>query len=569
MTSSPGIENLATETPDALGAYPRLTPLQLQALSEVGTTRPVSEGQVLARAGEPLGSFFVVLEGRVMVYDGDPGVQQSGQDTGREDSGGADARIEIHGPGRFVGDIGLLEGQSSFATIAALERGSVLEVPIPALEQIVTGDPLLGDVILRAYLIRRSMAIGFGSGLRIVGSRFSPDTRRLLDFAARNRIPHRLLDLERDPAAEAIVRRLGLDVADVPVVIIGGSRILRNPSIVEVSYALGMRRSRPPATSDVLVVGAGPAGLAATVYAASDGLSVVLSDAVATGGQAARSARIENYLGFPSGISGAELADRANLQVAKFGATLFAPSTAQRLTSDGGELEVRFEDGTSISPRAVVVASGMEYNRLAAENLDRFEYTSVYYAATVNEARECGTDPVVVVGGGNSAGQAAVFLAGTAAHVHLIVRGADLTESMSRYLVAQVEAHPRISVHRRTEVVEARGTTHLESVIVEHRPSGDREEIATQYLFVFIGSTPATSWLGPDIERDERGYLITGSRAVSPDPRRQSLETSVPGVFAVGDARSGSVKRMSAAIGEGASVVKMVYDYLETGGARF
>jgi thioredoxin reductase (NADPH) len=553
MTDLP--DALATETPDTLGAYPRLTPMQLQALSEVGTTASVSEGQVLARAGEPLQSFFVVVEGRVMVYDGD-------------DPDGADAHVEIHGPGRFVGDIGLLEGQPSFATIAALESGKVLEVPIPALERLVTGDPLLGEIIVRAYLVRRSMAIGFGSGLRVIGSRFSPDTRRLLDFAARNRLPHRLLDLERDPAAEAIVRRLGLSVADIPVVIVGGSRLLRNPSLAQVSNALGLRRTRPPTTSDVLVVGAGPAGLAATVYASSDGLSVVLCDAVATGGQAARSARIENYLGFPSGISGAELAERANLQVAKFGATLYAPATAQQLISNGGALEVHFSDGTTVSPRTVVVASGMQYNRLAVDNLDRFEYTSVYYAATINEARECGPEPVVVVGGGNSAGQAAVFLAQTASHVHLVARVADLTASMSRYLIAQVEAHPRISVHHQTVVVEANGTDHLESVVVEHLLDGTREELSTANLFVFIGATPATSWLGSDAERDERGYLITGPRTTSSGSPRQPLETSMPGVFAVGDARSGSVKRMSAAIGEGASVVRMVHDYLETGGCR-
>lgn len=561
-------ENLATETPDLLGAYPRLTPLQLQALSDVGSTVSVSEGQVLARPGEPLGSFFVVIEGRVMVYHDDEVLSGSGPAPHHRDPRGADERIEIHGPGRFVGDIGLLEGQPSFATIAALESGTVLEVPIAELERIVTGDPLIGDVILRAYLIRRSMAIGFGSGLRIVGSSFSPDTRRLLDFAARNRVPHRLLDVERDPAAEAIVRRIGLDVADMPVVIVAGSRILRNPSIVEVSQALGLRRDRSPSTCDVLVIGAGPAGLAATVYAASDGLSVVLADAVAAGGQAARSARIDNYLGFPSGISGAELADRASLQVAKFGAWLVAPSTAQQLTFDGGALEARFSDGTRVSPQAVVVAPGMEYKRLAAQNLDRFEYTSVYYAATINEARECGTAPVVVVGGGNSAGQAAVFLARTASRVHLVVRGADLTASMSRYLIVQVEAHPRIRVHRQTEVVEANGTTHLTSVIVQHRPSGAREELATAYLFVFVGARPATSWLGSDVERDERGYVITGPATTSSGSRRQPFETSVPGVFAVGDARSGSVKRVSAAIGEGASVVRMVHDFLETGGSR-
>ncbi|GAA4141661.1 FAD-dependent oxidoreductase [Leifsonia shinshuensis] len=552
--SEPPEQVTSAETPDALGAYPRLTPPQLQALSEHGATVPVSEGQVLARAGEPIGSFFAVIEGRVGVQDTDPD--------------GQGARTEVHGPGRFVGDIGLLEGQPSFATVTALQAGTVLAVPIPALERIVTGDPLLGDIILRAYLIRRSLAIGAGAGLRIVGSRFSPDTRRLLDFAARNRIPHRLLDLDGDPAAELIVRRLSLDVADLPVVIVGGTRIMRNPSVAEVSEALGIRRARAQPTCDLLVVGAGPAGLAATVYAASDGLSVVLCDSVATGGQAAQSARIENYLGFPAGISGAELAERARLQAAKFGATVVAPASAEELDATGGAITVRFSDGTTVTPRAVVVASGMEYRRLAAKNLDRFEYTSVYYAATINEARECGIDPVVVVGGGNSAGQAAVFLSGTASHVHLVVRGDELGADMSRYLVAQVEDHPRITVHVRSEVVEAAGGSRLESVTVEHRPSGAREELPTAHLFVFIGAVPATAWLGPGLERDERGYLLTGPRPGAAEPLVQPFETSAHGVFAVGDVRSGSVKRMSAAVGEGASVVKMVHDYLATGGSR-
>ncbi|WP_431279358.1 FAD-dependent oxidoreductase [Leifsonia poae] len=568
MISSPSTGSSPPETPDTLGAFPRLTPAQQQVLSEVGSTASVSAGQVLARAGEPFGVFLVVVEGRIVVDYGDPVRYPTAEKPERASPDQTDARVEIHGPGRFVGDIGLLEGQPSFATITALEGGTVLTVPLPALERLVTRNQLIGDVILRAYLIRRSMAISFGSGLRVIGSRFSPDTRRLLDLAARNRVPHRLIDLESDPAADVIVRRLGLDVGELPVVIVGGTRVLRNPSVAEVSDALGLRRARPGATSDLLVVGAGPAGLAATVYAASDGLSVVLSDAVATGGQAARSARIENYLGFPAGISGAELADRATLQVAKFGATLFAPSTAQELIHEAGALEVRFSDGTSLTPRALVVASGMEYNRLAVRNLDRFEYASVFYAATINEARECGTDPVVVVGGGNSAGQAAVFLADTAAQVHLVARGTDLTTSMSRYLIAQVEAHPRIRVHRASVVAEAIGTDRLESIVVVHQPSETREEIAAPYLFVFVGSTPATSWLGPGIERDERGYLITGPSTASPDSRKQPFETSVPGVFAVGDVRSGSVKRMSAAIGEGASAVRMVHDYLDTGGCR-
>lgn len=548
--ADPPPEETPEETPDTFGAYPRLTAAQVEALSAHGTTVHVEKGQVLAQAGEPLDSFFAVVEGRVAVDDG----------------GG---EVQVHGPGRFAGDIGLLEGQPSFVSITALEDGKVLAVPIPALERIVTSDPLLGDVILRAYLIRRSMAIGAGTGLRIVGSRFSPDTRRLLDFAARNRIPHRLVDLEDDGAAEVIIQRLQLDLAELPVVIVGGTRVLKNPSPADVSAALGIRRDRPGGTCDLLVVGAGPAGLAATVYAASDGLSVVLSDAVATGGQAARSARIENYLGFPAGISGAELAERAGLQAEKFGATLFVPAEAQALDTGEGALTVRYSDGTTVSPRALVVASGMEYRRLGAKNLDRFEYTSVYYAATINEARECGVDPVVVVGGGNSAGQAALFLAGSASRVHLVVRAADLGKDMSRYLVVQVEDHPRIRVHLESEVVEADGASRLESVTIEHRPSGRREELETAHLFVFIGAVPATAWLGDGIDRDERGYLRTGPRSDAVDARAQPFETSVPGVFAIGDARSGSVKRMSAAVGEGASVVKMVHDHLATGGCRF
>ncbi|MEN0084247.1 MAG: FAD-dependent oxidoreductase [Leifsonia sp.] len=550
--SAPPSARRRPETPDALGAYPRLTPPQLQALAEHGTTLQVAEGQVLARSGEPLDSFFAVIEGRIAVGDGD-----------------GDREVEVHGPGRFVGDIGLLEGQPSFVSIVALEPGAVLAVPIPALERIVTSDPVLGDLILRAYLIRRSLAIGAGAGLRIVGSRFSPHTRRLLDFAARNRIPHRLLDLDADRAAETIVRRLRLGVGDLPVVIVGGSRVLRHASVEEVAKVLGIGTARPSSSCDLLVVGAGPAGLAAAVYGASDGLSVVLSDAVATGGQAARSARIENYLGFPAGISGAELAERARLQAAKFGATVFAPAVAEHLGVADGVLTVRYADGTTLSPRTVVVASGMEYRRLPAKNLDRFEYTSVYYAATINEARECGTDPVVVVGGGNSAGQAAVFLAGTAVRVHLVVRAADLGKDMSRYLVVQVEGNPRIAVHLQSEVVEAKGGSRLESVTVEHRPSGEREELATAYLFVFIGAVPATAWLGLGVERDERGFVLTGPRHGGGDDRAQAFETSAPGVFAVGDVRSGSVKRMSAAVGEGASVVKMVHDFLATGGCRF
>ncbi|MDX6321092.1 MAG: thioredoxin reductase [Propionibacteriaceae bacterium] len=564
------------ETPDTVGAYPRLTEAQLDVFKAVGQSTSAERGEVLARAGEKLDDFIIVLEGRILVADDEP--QDLGIETGNSTELNPEGlHVEVHGPGRFLGDIGLLEGQPSFSTVVALEPSKVLKVPKEELQRIVLGDPIIGDLILRAWLIRRAMAIGAGSGLRIIGSCFSPRTRELLDFAARNRVPHKLMDPDKDPSAESMMQRFGLGVDELPLVIVGGSRMLRNPSVATLAAELGLRPHDLPSTSDVLIVGAGPAGLAAAVYAASDGLSVVLNDAVATGGQAARSARIENYLGFPAGISGSELAERAAIQARKFGATLYTTTAADRLEVDGHVMTVHFSDDTSVSARTVVVASGVRYNRIPAEGLERFEYSCVFYAATIHEARVCGDNPVVVVGGGNSAGQAAVFLANTVQRVHLVVRGPSLDENMSRYLVAQIVAHPRITIHLETELVEAHGDKKLEEVVVRDRKTGTQTRLDAKYVFVFIGAAPATSWLPQTVARDENGYLLTGPDAVAridhseprADRRRFPLETSMSGVFAVGDVRSGSVKRMSAAVGEGASVVRLVHEYLDAAEVRF
>ncbi len=576
MTSDPTVISAdflraGYETPDTVGAYPRLSAEQLEVFAKVGREVPVVEEQILVRAGEQSDVFLIVTAGRVLVADGEPQLTPgAGAPAAWRDGEDAETmQVEIHGPGRFLGDIGLLEHQPAFSTVQVVESGTVLEVPRPEAERILLNDPQLGDLVLRACLIRRSIAMGGGSGLRIVGSCFSPRTRELLDFAARNRLPHRLLDLDDDPHAEALIRRFGLAVDDLPAVILGGSRLLRNPSAPQLASELGMRSDSAPAACDVLIVGAGPAGLAAAVYAASEGLSVVLTDAVATGGQAATSARLENYLGFPAGISGPELAERATIQAQKFGVAVRPAAAATRIGVEDGQLAVRFSDDSRVTARAVVVASGARYRRIPAATLERFELSNVFYAATVHEARTCGSAPVVVVGGGNSAGQAALFLAQTTRTVHLVVRSAGLEASMSRYLIAQIVDHPDLVVHFTTELVEARGGRHLEEVVLENRRTGSRFTVSARFVFVFIGAEPATAWVGPDIARDPDGYLITGfdatARGMDAGIGRSALETSMAGVFAIGDVRSGSVKRMSAAIGEGASVVRSVHEFLQSG----
>lgn len=556
---------LRAETPDAVGAYPRLSSEQLQTLAARGRRRELQGGEVLIRSGEHPAAFFAILDGHLLTADTEPG--------GGMPSSGDDVAVSVHGPGRFVGDIGLIEGQPSFVTVVAIENSAVLEIPIAELQAIVNGDPILGELILRAYLIRRSLAIGFGSGLRIIGSCFSPRTRELLDFIARNRLPHRLVDLDEDPKAEAFIRQAGVTMDDLPLVILGGDRLIRNPSSATLAAELGMRLPTPPSTCDLLVIGAGPAGLAAAVYGASDGLSVYLCDSVATGGQAATSARIENYLGFPAGISGSELAERALLQVRKFGATLDIPAAVSAVIPEDGRFRVEFADAHEVSADAVVVATGVQYRRLTATGLERFEASNVFYAATVQESRVCAGEPVAVVGGGNSAGQAALFLARTAAKVYLLVRGQDLNVGMSRYLVEQIEHDSRIEVLLSTEITEAHGDTYLDEIVAQG-PAGQRT-LQVGHVFVFAGARPATFWLDPAVARDEDGYLLTGTDANLINSRGSvregtaevslPLETTVPGLFAIGDVRHGSVKRMSSAIGEGASVVRQVHDYLNGG----
>jgi thioredoxin reductase (NADPH) len=534
------------ETPDRHGAFPRLSQEQIERLSAHGDRRTVEAREVLFHAGDTDYDFFVVLRGKVAT-ESDDGV------------------IAVHGPGRFLGELSLLTGQAAFFTAIVREPGEVLVVPVARLRALVGADPALGDVILRAYLLRREMLIGLGAGIKIVGSRFSPATRRLREFAVRNRLPHRWIDLEDDPDAEALLRSLGIGPDETPVVIWGGDRVLRNPSIEQLARVIGLKPASMPSQEvwDLIIAGAGPSGLAAAVYGASEGLTTVVLDAIAVGGQAGTTMRIENYLGFPAGISGIELATRASIQASKFGARVAVPADAASLSLDHGNHIVGLADGTSLVGRAVVIATGAQYRRLNVPDLERFESVSVFYEATLMEALVCAGDPVVVVGGGNSAGQAALFLARHATRVRLLIRGGDLRKDMSRYLADRIDTSDAIDVLTHTEVRELVGDERggaLEALIVEDNRTGERRSLDAKALFVFIGAEPCTPWLAGEIAMDPKGFVLTGAEAGA----QSILQTSRPGVLAVGDVRSGSIKRVASAVGEGSMAVRLVHDHLGT-----
>ena len=540
------------ETPDVYGAYPRLSEQQVEALAGLGSRRRVEEGTLLYRQGDRRCDFFVILEGLVAIREG------------------PDRVIGVHGRGRFLGELNLLTGEAALCTrrYARPARCSTSHRNRCAVWSLRTR--CSETSILRAYITRRAILIGLGSGFKLIGSRFSPDTRRLREFAARNRLPHTWIDLETDAGAESLLRQLGIEPGDTPVVIWRAEQVLRNPTNAELARTIGLLRGPlVPTRWDLVVVGAGPAGLAASVYGASEGLATITLDAVATGGQAGTSPRIENYLGFPSGISGGELADRAVIQAKKFGAQIDVPATAVRLAEQDGYHLVELDDGSTLSSRTVLIAAGARYRKLEVSRLERFEGISVYYAATQLEAHRCHGDPVVVVGGGNSAGQASLFLAKHAARVRLLIRGGDLGEEMSRYLVDAIERNASVDVMLHSEIRELLGDDVLEQVVVEDNQTGRRQRIDARALFVFIGVQPHTAWLENQLALDSDGFVLTGE-GVPLDPstrsRRLFLETSRTGIFAAGDVRSGSIKRLAAAAGEGAMAIRMVHEHLSSTG---
>jgi thioredoxin reductase (NADPH) len=538
-------------------AFPALTQAQLAALGTCPFTTPrrYRDGEKLFEVGERDTNFFVVKSGQVEILD---------------ESGDTPKTIRIHQVGEFTGEVAQLTGRLTLVSGVARGDTEVYVVTTQALRELMNAHPDLGDLILQAFIARRQQLRESGqfTGLRVIGSRFSTDTFRIRDFLARNRVPFTWLDLENDSQVALLLKNFGVSEADTPVVIWGRKVILRNPSNVELANTMGFRRPAEQTVYDLVIVGAGPAGLAAAVYGGSEGLTTMVLERTGPGGQAGRSMRIENYLGFPTGITGNELAERAVMQALKFGARIDVPSCVTSLTFDQTYALLHLDNGETVTTKCLLIATGADYRLLGVDGCTQFEGRGVYYAATPNETAMCKGKDVIVVGGGNSAGQAAVFLASLAHRVYLLVRSESLYKNMSAYLAQRIEKTPNIEICLNTEVQRMAGDTHLGDVVIVNSKTRQERTLNIQALFSFIGAVPRTDWLPAEIERDPKQFVCTGpALGQSPHwnlPRQPFLlETSHPGVFAAGDVRSGSVKRVASAVGEGAMVVQFVHEYLK------
>jgi thioredoxin reductase (NADPH) len=538
-------------------AFPTLGEAQVARLGRFAGTQPKKfrAGEALFRCGDRDSKFFVVKSGEIEIID---------------ETGEKPKAIRTVGPGQFTGDVGHLTGDPKVVSGIARLDCEVYEISVETLRQILNQDTQLSDIILQAFIARRQLMRESPDfvGLRVIGSRYSRDTFRIRDFLTKNGVLFTWLDLEGDSAVNQLLQKFGVSEADTPVVACAHRVLLRNPSNRELAETIGIRRPVEHIVYDLAIVGSGPAGLAAAVYGASEGLNTVVLERTAPGGQAGSSMRIENYLGFPTGITGSELADRAVLQADKFGARVSIPTPVINLTFDKTYSVLGLEGGENVVAKCLLIATGAEYRRLGVEGCDRFEGCGVYYAATPNEAQMCRDADVVLVGGGNSAGQAAVYLSQNARKVFLLIRGDDLCKSMSSYLAHRIVNTPNIEILRCTTVVRMHGDDHLSSVEILNKTTGEKRTLETAALFSFIGATPRTDWLPGEIEKDEKDFVRTGiDLATSPHwtLKRQPflLETSRPGVFAAGDVRSGSVKRVASAVGEGSMSVQFVHEFLK------
>lgn len=530
-------------------AFPVLSAEQIDLLRPFGEVRQTQVGDVLFEIGDRTYPLVVVLSGQTAVVDTSERVERS---------------LKLSGPGEFVGELGLLTGQAVFVACIVREAGQVLLVPPAAVREVTATIPALSDVLVTALAARRQVLMrAAAASLTIIGPEDSSEVLNLLEFAARNHIPHRWLPPD-DPFAMQVSFMEWPPRPELVRVLIRGQKVLREPTILQLAKALGLDLAvKQEDPVDLIVVGAGPAGLAAAVYGASEGLRTIAVDDVAIGGQAGTSSRIENYLGFPTGISGGDLAFRAEVQAVKFGARITVPRRATALRQENGCYVVGLDDLSELRARSVLIATGATYRRLDLPEQERFEGAGIYYAATDLEAKRCTNGVVAVVGGGNSAGQAAMFLASTAKCVHLVYRGPDLARSMSQYLVSRLEVAPNVRIHTGTEIDELFGEEHLEgcSFVCD---GSERQTVDLTALFVMIGSDPCTDWLNGVLELDERGFVVTGQGTIDRDApwTASPYLTSLPGVFAVGDVRSGSVKRVASAVGEGSVVVQAVHGYL-------
>jgi thioredoxin reductase (NADPH) len=537
--------------------FPHLTAAQISRIARVGTEQSGTASEILFEQGAQDVPFLVVLEGEVEIVI---------------PTAGAETPVVVHSAGQFTGEVNLLAGRRSLVRARVRTAARFLVLKRPALLSLVQTDSELSELIMRAFILRRvGLLAGQEGDAVVIGSRHSAATLRVQEFLMRNGHPYRYVDADADPAVQGMFDCFHVGIGDVPVLICRGERVLKNPSNSEIADCLGFNAEIDVGVlRDLVVIGAGPAGLAAAVYGASEGLDTLLIEATAPGGQAGSSSKIENYLGFPTGISGQALASRALLQAEKFGAQISIALGAVRLHCATMPYRVELSSGELVSARAIVLATGAQYSKLKVADLERFEGIGVYYGATFVEAQRCETDEVIVVGGGNSAGQAATYLSNSARHVHILIRGEGLAASMSRYLSRRIEETPNITLHVRTEIVALEGAESLERVTWINDGTGEKSVMPIRHVFSMTGASPNTDWLQGCVELDDNGFIRTGADLAGPlDAWKTThgrapylMETSLPRVFAVGDVRANSVKRVASAVGEGSICVQLVHKVL-------
>src|SRR3984885_1293463 len=536
-------------------AFPVLTDAQINRVRSVGKPRRVEKGEILFEPGDTNIPFFVLLSGSMDIVQPD----FNGERT-----------VAVHGPGEFTGEMTMISGRHSLVRGRVTEAGEFLEVSGDSLRSLVARDAELSEIFMRAFILRRLQLVSRNQGnVVLLGSRHSANTLRLREFLTRNEHPYTYVDLDVDKSSEELLDRFNVKAEEIPVVVVCNARyVLRNPSMQQVADAIGLNSAVDQSlVRDLVIVGGGPSGLAAAVYAASEGLDVLVIEEASPGGQAGSSSKIENYLGFPTGLSGQELVARAIAQTEKFGAKIMVAHSVARLDCARRPYKVILDNGNKIAARSVVIASGAQYNKPPISNLQQFEGAGIYYGATYMESQLCEGEDVVVVGGGNSAGQAAVFLSQTARKVYMLVRSGNLSDSMSRYLIQRIEENPGIELHFKTEIVGLEGDAQLERVTWKDKATGEISVHNIRHVFIMAGASPRTEWLKGCLALDNRGFILTGrdlnGAAEAPTWKLsrspQMLETSLPGIFAVGDARSGSVKRVASAVGEGSIAVYLVH----------
>ena len=539
--------------------YPRLTDAQISRISGAGRHRTVRVGEVLFEPGDQRTDLFVVISG---------GIEIVRPVAGREEP------ITVLGPGQFTGELNMLSARVALARARVVAEGSVVALDRDGTRGVVQRDPELSEILLRAFILRRTALISQAENdLVLLGSRHSLGTLQIKEFLTRNGQPFTYHDVENEPGVQALLDRLQIGVNEVPVIVCEQGHVYRNPSIEALSAELGLTPDLDAKTvRDVVIVGAGPAGLGAAVYAASEGLDVLILESTAPGGQAGTSSRIENYLGFPTGIRGLDLAGRALTQAQKFGAEVAIARTAVRFNCDELPYRVHLSDGEVVQARTIVIATGARYRKLDVPELSRFEGGGIFYSATHMEGQSCKEEEVAIVGGGNSAGQAAVFLSGIASRVHVVVRGPSLAESMSRYLIQRIESSRNVELRTRTRIDSLEGGDRLERIRWRHVETGEFETRPIRNLFCMTGADPNTAWLQGCLVLDEKSFVKTGAD-LRPEELAEAhwslarrpylMETSIPGVFAVGDVRSSSVKRVASAVGEGSICVQLIHKALQ------